>query len=163
MAEPSPKNNDVPAEKVSLLRFAHEALAGAATLLQPMPVVGGVCSMLLSLEQQVQTAKSNKQELIVLLQLCDVVIGALLSRKSNVAREAFASLDTCVKRAKIVAEQCCGCGVIKRSVLSRRMSNDISAIRNDVLAFCTTLNLAINNDVQVGVCVCVSHYFSAGR
>eukprot|EP00752_Nemacystus_decipiens_P008099 g7240.t1 len=132
-----------------VLQYIEEVAVGAATLLQQAPVVGEVCAAFLGFQQLVDTARSNREALCTLGELCDVVIKGGLHKLSERSGpfEGFVGLKKHVGRAGEIAKLCNGVGVkgaVKRFVLARRISNDIAAIRSDVLAFCSVNNLAIS-------------------
>ena len=164
---------------VSFFTYVREVVSGAATLLQEaplavateaaglvqeVPIVGIVCKTFLSLEQLVETAKSNKDDLADLRDLCDVVINDVLDKRPDRSslREGFAKLKDHVDRAENVAKLCRGASIgdtVKKSFLARKISKDIASIRNDVLAFCTVNTLVLSNDIHVrtagGSFICV--------
>lgn len=126
----------------------------AAWLLQEVPIAGVVCKTFLGLEQLVETAKSNKEELTVLRNLCDVVIKGVLKRSSDRSglREGFVYLQDHVKKAEGVAKLCNGAGIregMKQFVLARRICKDIASVKENVVAFSTTINLVLTNDLHV--------------
>ena len=120
-----------------------------------LPVVGTMCKTFLAIEQLVETARSNKEALVTLRKLCNVVIKGVLNKRSGrsgLPREGFAELKEHVDKAEEVAKLCNGVGVkgaLKRFVLARKISNDIAAVRSDVLAFCSVNNLVLADDIHV--------------
>eukprot|EP00752_Nemacystus_decipiens_P008095 g7236.t1 len=156
------------AREVSFFTYLREFVSGTAMLLQDMPVtvateaaglikdvpiVGMVCKSFLSFEQLVQTARSNKDDLAVLLELCDVVITGVLDNRSErpVLFKGFVALEKHVKKAGKVAKRCNGVGIkdkMRQFVLARSICRDIVSVRNDVLAFCTANNLVLANDIH---------------
>lgn len=123
----------------------------AAYLVQEVPVVGIVCKTFLAFEQFVETARSNKEDLATLRDLCAVVITGVLDKRpdhSGLFKEGFVALEKHVKKAEEVAQLCNG-GRVKRLVLARRICKDIVSVRNNVLAFCTANDVVIANDVHV--------------
>ncbi|CAM9487492.1 unnamed protein product, partial [Ectocarpus sp. 12 AP-2014] len=119
-------------------------------LLQALPVVGEVCETFLAFEQLVETAKSNKEELTVLKELCDVVIQAIFKRcaerSGGVLDESFRKLGKYVEGAKEVAQQCRG--RVKQFVLNRKISRDIAAVGKNVLDFSVVINIVISHDLH---------------
>lgn len=108
---------------VGVLAYVQEVVAGAATLLQHMPVVGDVCAAILSLKQLGETAKSNNGDLATFRDLCGVVIKGFLeqrSERSGLLEEGFTNLREHVERAKDVAKLCNG-GRVKRRVLAHKI------------------------------------------
>lgn len=163
----SPTNTDVRASV-----YFQEALSGAAAVLQEVPVVasgaawlfqevplaGAVCKTFLGLQQLVETANSNKGELAVLCDLCDVVIKGVLTRSSNRTGlcEGFAKLQGHVEKAEGVARLCNRAGIregIKKIVLARRIRDDIASVRENVLAFSTAINLVLTRDLHVSISI----------
>lgn len=142
---------EVSSGTVALLQDTPEAVAAeAAWLLQEVPVVGLVCKTFIVFEQLVDTARSNKEDLATLRDLCEVVIKGVLDKRSvhsGLLEEGFMTLEQHVNRAKEVATLCNG--RVKQFVLSRRICSDIAAVRNDVLAFCAANNLALASDIHV--------------
>ena len=142
-----------------VLEYVGESVVGAATLLQHMPVVGDACATYLAFQQLAGTAKSNKEALSTLRKLCDVVIkGVLISRanRPGLPEEGFVELKEHVDKAEKVAKLCNGVGVkgrLKRFVLARKISNDIAAIRSNVLAFCSVNNLVLADGTYVSTLV----------
>lgn len=139
-----------------LLQDAPVAISSeAAGLLADVPIVGIVCKTFLSFEQLVQTARSNKDDLKVLLELCDVVITGVLDNRSErpaALFKGFVALEKHVKKAGRVAKRCNGVSIkdkMRQFVLARSICRDIVAVRNDVLAFCTANNLVLANDIHV--------------
>ena len=152
---PSPTSHGV-----SALKIVQEVAAGTASLLQEippevLPVVGSMCKTFLAFEELVATAKSNNEALSVLHELCDVVVkGVLVSRKDRpgLPGEGYAKLKEHVERANEIAKLCNGAGMkgsVKRFVLARKISNDIAAVRGNVLAFCSVNNLVLADDAHV--------------
>lgn len=163
-----PSNHVSAEEKVGVLNYVGETVANAAAVLQAVPVVGAVCATFLSFEQLVDRAKSNKQELVVLRELCDFVIKWVLNRRSGssgLLREAFLTLEKYVERGNAVANQCSSCGGVRNFILSRKICKAISSVRNDVLHFCATINLAVNSDLHVSerVSLFVVRFIPDGR
>ena len=161
---PAPTDADV-----SFFAYVREVVSGTATLLQEapvavmseaaglvqeVPIVGIVCKTFLSLEQLVETAKSNKDDLAVLRELYGVVIAGVLDKRADRSGlfTGFVALEEHVMKAKDVAERCNGAGIggkMKRGLLARKICKDIAGARSDVLSFCTANNLVLNNDIQV--------------
>ncbi|CAN0136161.1 unnamed protein product [Hapterophycus canaliculatus] len=145
--------------------YVRESVSGTATLLQSaplavatevahvmqeVPVVGIVCRTYLLLEQLVDTAGSNKEDLATLRDLCEVVIKGVLDKRSNsrVLQEGFTKLREHVQKAKDVAQLCNKRGMAKY-VLARKTCKEIAAVRSNVLAFCATNNLVLTDDIHV--------------
>lgn len=154
-------------EENSFFSYVRESVSGTATLLenaplavatevahvmQEVPVVGIVCRTYLLLEQLVDTARSNKEELATLRDLCEAVIKGVLDKRSNsgLLQEGFTKLREHVQKAKEVAQLCNKQkrGVAKY-VLARKTCNEIATVRSNVLAFCTTSNLVLTDDIHV--------------
>lgn len=161
---PSPATGPGPTDAdATFFTFVREVASGMATMLQEpsalateaaglvqeVPLVGIVCKTFLSLEQLVETAKSNKGDLAVLLELCYVVIEGLLDKRSDRSGlfKGFVVLDKCVARAKDVAKRCNG--RVKPFILARKICREIASVRSDLLAFCSTNNLVLSNDTNV--------------
>lgn len=136
---------------LGVLTYAQEVVSGAASLLQEFPAVGELCKTFLSFEQLVETAKSNKEELVVLHELCDVVIKGVLERCSDRSDpyEGLAALVVHVEKAKAVAKQCSKGGVVKQVVMSRKTSRDIAAVKKKILDLSIMINMVIGNDLHV--------------
>lgn len=154
--EPSPTSDG----DVGISTYVQEFLSGTAMLLQEIPpevvpVVGTLCKAFLAVEQLVETAKSNKEALSTLRQLCDVVIKGFLGPRTGHAglpKEGFEELQKHVEEVEKVAKRCNKAGItgcLKRFVLARKISNDIAAIRSDVLAFCSVSNLVLTDGTHV--------------
>lgn len=154
--------NTVPAARpdatdpeVGVLTYVQEVAVGAAALLQAAPVVGDVCATLLAFGQLVDTAKSNKEELAVLRELCDVVIKGFLTRSSGLQEEAaqgFQSLKQHVDKAKTVAKLCNGVGIrkgVKKFILAGKICKDIAAVRKNVHDFSAANNLVLTHALHV--------------
>lgn len=143
--------------EVGVLTYVHEVSAGAATLLQEVPIVGSVCRTFLSLEQLVETANSNKEELAVLCKLCDVVIKGVLTRRwgslGKPVEKGLEKLKTHVDKAEAVAPLCNEVGIgkkgVKQFMLHRKIRKEIAAVRKNVLDFSTTNNLVLTKDLHV--------------
>eukprot|EP00903_Cladosiphon_okamuranus_P014963 g13850.t1 len=73
----------VTARAARALSYGREVLATAATLFQEVPVAGEVCATFLAFEELVETAISNKEDLAVLRELCDVVIKSVAARTAK--------------------------------------------------------------------------------
>lgn len=144
------------AAKVAVLTYVQEVVSGAAELLQGVPVVGDVCTTFLAFEELAKTAASNKQDLIVLAELCDVVIKGVLERcseRSPVLGEAFRNLEKHVKGAEDAAQLCHGKGMkrVKQVALSGKISRDIAAVRENVRDCSIAFNLVVGQDLHVSV------------
>ena len=129
-------------------------ISEAAGLVQEVPIVGIVCKTFLSLEQLVDTANSNKDDLAALLELCDVVIKGVLDKRSDRSglRMGFKALDKCVSGAEDLAKRCNGVSIgdkMKRGILARKICKEIASARDDLLALCTANNLALTDDTNV--------------
>lgn len=151
----SPTDDDV-----GFLKYVQEIMSGTATFMQEMPAgVGPLCKTFLAFEQLVETAKSNKEALSTLRDLCDVVIKGVLdkrSARSGLTKEGFAKLKEHVDKADEVAKLCNGVGTKKswkRFLLTRKISKDIAAVRIDVLAFCSANTLVLGDDTNVSKCL----------
>ncbi len=141
---------EVVSETATLLQEAPVAVTSeAAGLVQEVPIVGIVCKTFLSLEQLVETAKGNKDELAVLLELCGVVIEGLLDKRADRSGlfKGFKALEKCVSSAKAVAKRCNG--LVKPFILARKICKEIASVRSDLLAFCTMNDLVLTNDIHV--------------
>ena len=131
----------------------------AAGLMQEVPIVGIVCKTFLSLEQLVDTAKSNKEDLATLLDICgDGIKRVVDKRKSRTGEleEGFAKLGEHLRQAEEVAKRCSGDRPrqrIKRAILARKISRDIAAIKSDILAFCAVNTLVVADNTNVS-CNC---------
>ncbi len=143
-----------------VLQDAPLAIASeAAGLLQEVPIVGIVCKTFLAVEQLVDTASSNKEDLTTLRDLCGAGIkGVLDKRKSSpgLLKQGFAKLEEHVLKAEEVAKLCSGDRTrdkLKRFALARKISKDIAAARSDILAFCTVNTLVLADDTHVS-CSC---------
>lgn len=136
---------------LGVLSYAQEVTSGVASLLQEFPAVGELCKTFLSFEQLVETAKSNKEELAVLRELCDVVIKGVLERCSDRSDpyEGLAALAVHVERAKAVAKQCGKGGVVKQVIMSRKTSRDIASVKKKILDLSIMINMVIGNDLHV--------------
>lgn len=156
-AGPSPAT-----DKVSVFTCVREALSGTAAislavatetavLMQEVPLVGIVCKTFLSFEKLVDTARSNKEGLAVLRDLCDVVIEGVLEKRSDrsVLLKGFKALQKHTKRANEVAKLCNG--RVKPFLLASKICRDIAAVRKDVLDFCTANELVLANELRVSV------------
>lgn len=167
MAAPSstvpPTNNEVSfftyvrevlSETATLLQEAPVAVAAeAAGLMEDVPVVSVVCKTFLAFEQLVDTARSNKEDLATLLELCGVVIEGLLNKRWDRSGlfKGFTALEKHVNKAREVAELCNGAGRVARFVLARKISRDVASARHDVLDFCATNDLVLTNDILVSL------------
>lgn len=120
-----------------------------------VPGIGAVCKTLLIVEGLVHTARSNKDELAVLLELCDVVSRGALDRCSNRSGEfhGLTALAKHVDSVKDIAERCNYKGgrlaALGRVALSRKISKDIAAVRANVRDFATANNFALNTGLHV--------------
>lgn len=161
----NPANNDV-----SFFTYIREVLVGTATvvqdaplavvteaahLMEEVPVVGLVCKIFLAFEKLVDTARSNRDDLAVLRELCEVVIAGVLDKRSDRSGllTGFRALETHVKTAAEVARLCNGRA--RPFLLARKICKDIAGVKNDVLAFCAANNLVLATDLHVST-VCIS-------
>ncbi|CBJ32995.1 expressed unknown protein [Ectocarpus siliculosus] len=143
---------------VDALVYVQEVVAGAAMLLQEMPaevvpILGTVCKTFLAFEQLAETAKSNREALSMLQDLCkSVVNGVLDSRKErpSILKEGFAQLQEQVDKAVEVAKLCNG-SCMRRLLWARKIRNDIAGIRADVLAYCAVINLVLADDIHANL------------
>lgn len=128
----------------------------AAGLVKDVPIVSIVCKTFLSFEQLVETARSNKEDLATLLELCGVVIEGLLDKRSDRTGlfKGFTALENHVNKAKEVANLCNG--RVRRLILPGKICREIIAVRNDILAFCTAINLVFAHDTHVSKSVSVA-------
>lgn len=141
-------------EEDGVLMYVQEVVSGAATLLQQVPVVGGVCATFLSLQKLVETARSNEEDLANLCDLCDVVIKGVLDKHSDRSGlyQGFVALEVHVKKAEEVAKRCNGVGrkrSLKRFFLTRKTSDAIAAIRSNILSLTTANTLALTEETLV--------------
>lgn len=129
-------------------------MSEVASLLEDVPIVGFVCKTFLAFEQLVGTAKSNKEDLVVLRDMCEVVITGVLDKRSDRSDllKGFEALDKHVRKAKEVARQCNTNGRMKQFLLAGKICKEISAVRSDVLAFSTVNSLVLDNDINVSRC-----------
>lgn len=102
--------------------------------MQEVPLVGIVCKTFLSFEKLVDTARSNKEDLAVLRDLCDVVIEVVLERRSDRSGllKRFKALEMHMKRAEVAAKLCSG---RVSFMFAKKISRDIAAVRKDLLDF----------------------------
>lgn len=124
----------------------------AAGLVQEVPVVGIVCKTFLSFEQLVETATSNKDDLAVLRELCDVTIRGVLDKRSDRSDliQGLSALENHVQKAEDVAKLCnVRSKELRRFVLARSICEDIASARNDVISFCKANALVLANDTHV--------------
>lgn len=162
----SPTNSDV-----SFFTYVREVVVGTATVMQDAPLavmteaahlveevpfVGIVCKTFLAFEQLVDTARSNKDDLGVLLELVEVVVEGVLDRRSDRSGlfAGFRALETHVKKAEEVAKLCNGNRVrdkVKQAVLARKICKDIAAVKDSVESFCAANNLVLGNDLHVSI------------
>lgn len=143
--------------KIGVLTYAQELVSGTATLLEDLPAVGVVCKSLLAFESLVERARTNKEELVVLRELCEVVFNALVVERRSEPwertglQDGLDALARHVERAKAVANLCHG-NRFKQLALSRKICKEIAAVRKDVLDFSATINVVITNDLHVSEC-----------
>ena len=140
------------------LSYAREFLATAATLFQEVPLAGEMCATFLAFEELVDTAKSSKEDLAVLRELCDVVIKSVLRGislgNSCGIEEALRRLKNHMDGARDVAQLCqlCnGCGRVKQILLSRKISRDLVAIKQKLLDFSTVINVSLTHELHVSL------------
>lgn len=134
------------------LSYAREFLATAATLFQEVPLAGEICATFLAFEELVDTAKSNKEDLAVLRELCDVVIKIFFKRERRAEysawiEEAFQRLQKHMDGAREVAQLCNG--RVKQILLGRKISRDIASVKQKLLDFSTTINVALTHELHV--------------
>ncbi|CAN0107958.1 unnamed protein product [Ectocarpus fasciculatus] len=169
MAAPS-NTVSVPAQtnnEVSFFAYLRNVLSGAVTLshevpvavaseaahlVEEFPVVGIVCKTFLSFEQLVDTARSNKDDLATLRELCGVVVTGVLDKRSDRSglSKGFVALEKHMNKAEEVAQLCNG-EPLKRNVLARRICEEIVSVRNDVVEFCAGNDVVITNDTHAKV------------
>ena len=140
----------------TLLQDAPLAVASeAAGLMQEVPMVGIVCKTFLALEHLVDTARSNKDDLATLRDLCGAGIKGVVDKRESrpgVLEEGFAKLGGHLLKAEELAKLCSGDrrrDKMKRAVMARKISRDIAAVRSDILAFCTANTLVLADDTHV--------------
>ncbi|CAM9532245.1 unnamed protein product [Scytosiphon promiscuus] len=141
---------------IGVLVYAQELFSGTATLLEDVPAVGVVCKALLGFEALVERAKRNKDELVVLRELCEVVFkGLILGRRLDSSgrtgvHDGLDALASQVERAKAVANLCRpeGMNKISQLVLSRKVYKEIAAVRKDLLDFSAAVNVVITNELH---------------
>lgn len=145
---PSLSNPSTP--KVSVSVYVREVVSGTCTVFQEMPVVSIVCKTLLSIEQLVGTAKGNRKELAVLLELCDVVTKGALNRWSEHPGpyEGLEALKRHVENAHRVAAMC-NKGRFARLALSRKISRNIVTVKTNIVNFATLHNLVLSTALHV--------------
>ncbi|CAM9443742.1 unnamed protein product, partial [Ectocarpus fasciculatus] len=139
--------------RVSIFEYIRELAAGTATLLQEVPAVGIACKTYLAFEDLVQTATCNKHELSVLSELCALVLKRYVERCAAEQREdrgLHEELVNHIKSAEDVAGLCNGKGLkrLKQLALCRRICNDITSVRKNVLDFCTVNNLILSSEIH---------------
>ena len=146
----TPCDPDPGSSKVSVSTYVRETATAVCTLFEEVPAVGAVCKTLLSVEKLVGTAKVNKDELEVLLELCDVVTRGFLDRCSApcVPLERVSSLRRHVDSAKRVTALC-NKGRFARFALGRKISRNITSVKTNVVNFATVNNLALSGDLHV--------------
>lgn len=143
----------------NVFAFIREFTAGAATLLQEIPAVGIACKTYLAFEDLVQTATSNKLELGVLQELCGLVLKRYVKRCTDNKqrehrgglRDELVALENHIKSAEDVAGLCNGKGLkrLRHLTLCRKICNEITSVRKNVLEFCTVNNLVLTNELHV--------------
>ena len=135
------------------LSYAREFLATAATLFQEVPLAGEMCATFLAFEELVDTAKSRKEDLAVLRELCDVVIKSVLRGiswgNSCGIEEALRRLKEHMDGARDVAQLCNG--RVKQFLLSRKISRDLVAIKQKLLDFSTVINVSLTHELHVSL------------
>ena len=141
---------DLGSSKVSVSTYVRETATTVCTFFEEAPAVGAVCKTLLAVEKLVSTAKVNKDELEVLLELCDVVTRGFLDRCTEpcVPLERVSSLRRHVDSAKRVTALC-NKGRFARFALGRKISRNITSVKTNVVNFATVNNLALSGDLHV--------------
>lgn len=143
-----------PPYHVSVSMYVREVVSGACAVFEEAPAVGLVCKTLLSVERLVFTAKGNRKELAVLLELCDVVTRGALNQWSMASAvgpgvsEGAAALRRHVEGAKRVAAMC-NKGKIARFALGRKISRSIVSVKTNVVNFATVHNLSLSAGLHV--------------
>eukprot|EP00752_Nemacystus_decipiens_P009008 g8041.t1 len=142
---------DEAARAATALSYAREMLASAATLFREVPLAGQICATFLAFEELVDTAKSNKEDLAVLRELCDVVIKSFLMRERRAEysagiEEARQHLMKHMDAAREVAQLCNG--RVKQRLLGRKISRDIASVKQGLLDFSTTINVALTHELR---------------
>ncbi|CAM9539557.1 unnamed protein product [Ectocarpus fasciculatus] len=139
---------------VSVSMYVREVVSGVCAVFEEAPAVGLVCKTLLSLENLVFTAKGNRKELAVLLELCDVVTRGALNQWTMASAtgpgvsEGAAALRRHVEGAKRVAAMC-NKGKIARFALGRKISRSIVSVKTNVVNFATVHNLSLSAGLHV--------------
>lgn len=135
----------------ALLTFGKEITAIVATLGKDVPLAGTVCATFLAFEELVETAKSNKEDLDTLLELCDAVVKTTMrercSEYSAGLEEALLTLEKHLAAAKDVARLCNG--RVKQFIMGRQIAKDIAAVRQNVVDFSATINVALSHGLHV--------------
>lgn len=131
-------------------------------MVESVPVVGVVCKSLLLFEQLVKTANSNRAELVVVLDLCDVLIKGVLKKQASGSdlREGFAKLKEHVEKANGAAKLCNRTGIkagVVNLFLAGKICKDIAAVKKNILDLCTANDLVLTNELHV------STYIMLGR
>ena len=149
-ADDRPPSSSSKGPDVRVSVYIREVVSGACALFQEMPGVSVVCKTLLSLERLVATAKGNKKELAVLLELCDVVTRGALDRWSEHPGpyEGLDALRRHVESAQRVAAMC-NKGPISRFALSRKISRNIVTVKTNIVNFATLHNLVLSTALHV--------------
>eukprot|EP00903_Cladosiphon_okamuranus_P011386 g10730.t1 len=129
-----------------------EAFPGAATLIQEVPVVGAVFAAFLTLKELVEKAKSNKEDLASLLDLCNVVIKRVLRERAEGELEKdFRTLEKHLMEAKQVAQRC-GDGprnhLLHRLFLGSVISRRMAAVEKTLLDFSVTMRVDLSPDLD---------------
>ncbi len=149
-------NADDPEVEVGVLEYVQEAAAGAAALLQAVPVVRDVCATFLAFGRLVDTANRKQEELAVLRNLFDAVIKGFIRRSSDLPEEDAAqgsqNLKACVTKAMAIAKLCNKGGSI-RDDLAREMCYDIASVRKHVRGFSKAYDLVLTDAAHVSMYV----------
>lgn len=142
-------------ESTEVSLYLQAVAEGAATLLQEFPVVGAVCKIFLSFKHVVETATGNKDDLIELLELCELVIREVLKHRWEQKAgggvdldDGFKKLKTHIEKANEIAQKCRG-SAVKQFLFSRKTSKDIAAVRKSVLGLCTANTLLLSASMHV--------------
>lgn len=162
----APSHTVVKARAARALIYAQEVLGTAAKLFGAVPGAEAVCATYLAFEELVETAKSNKEDLAVLRELCDVVIKSFLRERcsenySPEIEQSFQSLERYMEGAREIAQECNG--RVNRIALSRKISKDIAAVRKNVLDFSVMISVALAHDLHVSFVPCCVGFLDTGN
>lgn len=113
-----------------------------------------MCATFLAFEELVETARSNKEDLVVLREMCDVVIQSFLrgrdsERISPEIKQAFQSLEKHMEGARDIAQECNGNGRLNQMILGKKISRAIADVRQTVVDFSAVIAVALLNDLHV--------------